>query len=109
MDKEERKKFWNEIIWFVDDFRRTPMEEKLKEIRTSNEEINAFYAAVVEELAKEHNMAVPKWVFHKSYYLKEPFFLSELNGDYRLIAILEAPMSFKTHNIFIGANTFDRC
>jgi len=49
------------------------------------------------------------WVFSSKYYLQNPVFLGGLKGEYRILIMLETPLSFKSRNIFIGANTFDRC
>ena len=110
MDRKEYGIFWNKIIRFVDDFRRNPSENKLKEsVVFTNDVAGAFYAGVVEELAKEQNMAVPQWVFQKKYYLYEPTFLTELKGEYRIFVALETPLAFKVRNIFVGADTLFRC
>ena len=109
MTKEEYKSFWNKIIYFVDDFRREPVEDKLREVNIENQMAAAFYAAVVEVLAKEKKMPVPKWVYHEKYYLKEPAFPGPLKGEYRILMMLETPLAFKTRNIFVGANILSRC
>ena len=110
MDRKEYGILWNKIIRFVDDFRRNPSEDKLKEpVEFTNDVASAFYAGVVVELANEQNMAVPQWVFQKKYYLSEPAFLTELRGEYKIFVALETPLAFKVRNIFVGADTLFRC
>ena len=107
--QDEYELFWRKIITFVDDFRRQPEPQFLVE----NEELTtfegAFYAALVEELAKEFEIAIPNWVYKKKYYLDEPVFPNGLKGDSRIYVALEAPLAFKIRNIYIGKNTFYRC
>ena len=110
MNRDEYRILWNEIIRFVDDFRRNPSHDKLKERNDAMNDIaNAFYAGVVEELAREQNMCAPQWVFQKKYYLPEPVFLGGLKGEYRIFVLLETPLAFKVRNIFVGDNVLDRC
>ena len=111
MNREEYRVLWNDIVRFVDDFRRNPSFDKVREGRSyTNDIANAFYAGVVEELAKEQNMRIPQWVFHEKYYLPEPVFLGEFKGgEYRILILLETPLAFKIRNIFVGDNILDRC
>ena len=109
MDSTERLIFWNKIIRFVDDFRRDPTKEKMQEVDMGHPDANAFFAGVVEKLSQEQSIEPPVWIFKKKYYLQEPFFMGELKGISRILTILETPLAFKTRNIYIGANTFDRC
>ena len=109
MNRDEYRIFWNKIIRFVDDFRRDPSHDKLLEENDYKNDIaNAFYAGVVEELAKEQNMSIPQWVFQNKYYLPEPVFLGGLKGEYRIFIIIETPLAFKIRNIFVGDNVLDR-
>jgi hypothetical protein len=110
MNRDEYRILWNEIIGFVDDFRRNPSLDKLIERNHyTNETANAFYAGVVEKLADEQNMTVPEWVFQEKYYLPEPVFLGGLKGEYRIYIMLETPLAFKIRNIFVGENILYRC
>ena len=109
MNKEESKKLWRMIVNFLDDFRRNPNPESLQEIDSLGIIEGAFYAGLVEEMAKEQKFSVPAWVYKENYYLSEPLFFNGLYGDSRIITALESPLSFKTRNIFIGADTFSRC
>ena len=109
MNREEYKKLWRMIVSFLDDFRRNPNPESLQEIDSLGIIEGAFYAGLVEEMAKEQNFSVPDWVYKDIYYLSEPLFFNGLTGDSRIITALESPLSFKTRNIFIGSNTFCRC
>ena len=110
MNRDEYRILWNDIVRFIDDFRRNPKVDKLKEKSGyTNDIANAFYAGVVEELAKEQNMVIPQWVFSKKYYLKEPAFLTDLKGEVKIFIMLETPLAFKTRNIFVGSDTLCRC
>ena len=109
MNRDDYKKLWDKVIHFVDEFRRNPKPESLQEVNDLSTIEGAFYAGVVEFLAKEHNIPVPEWVFDKKYYLSEPLFPNGLKGDSRIYTALESPLAFKTRNIYIGANTFNRC
>jgi len=110
MNRDEYRILWNEIIRFVDDFRRNPSFDKLKiEASYTNNIANAFYAGVVEELAKEHNMKAPKWALCKKYYLSEPVFLGGFKSEYRILIMIETPLAFKVRNIFVGENILHRC
>ena len=63
-----------------------------------------------EFLTREQNVKIPKWVFNKEYFLDDPWFPSDFNSfSYRVMLMIESPIEFKTRNIFIGENTFDRC
>ena len=110
MNRDEYRILWNEIISFVDEFRRNPSIDKLRdEPSYTNDIANAFYAGVVEELAKEQKLYVPQWAFNKKYYLPEPVFMGGWKGEYRILLMLETPLAFQIRNIFIGNNTFERC
>ena len=110
MNREEYRILWNDIVRFVDDFHRNPSFDKLRKERSYNNIIaNAFYAGVVEELAKKHNISIPQWVYKKKYFLPEPVFLGEFKGEYRILILLETPLAFKMRNIFAGDNILDRC
>ena len=109
MEVEEYRIFWNEIIRFVDEFRRNP-NMRIKKPSYENETANAYYAGVVEFLTREQGIKTPKWVYDKKYYLKNPFFAGGFKSTaYRLMLMIESPVEFKTRNIFIGENTFSRC
>ena len=109
MSIDEYRVLWNEIIRFVDDFRRNP-NTKIKKPWFESDIANAYYAGVVELVTKEQNVRTPKWVYRKIFYLKNPYFAGRGNSfEYRILTMIESPLEFKTRNIFIGENTFSRC
>ena len=109
MNIYEYRVLWNEIIRFVDVFRRNPSIEILqKEPTYDNNVSNAFYAGVVGKLATEFNLVPPKWIFYKKYFLDNPVFLGGYTGAYNVFLLKDTPLDFKARNIFIGSNTFDR-
>ena len=109
MDVDEYRKFWNKIVCFVDEFNRNSNiilnPPKYKSIVA-----NAYYAGLVEYLTNKNGIRNPDWVFERKYYLKEPFFPSGVRRfELRVLSMLESPIEFKSRNIFIGENTFNRC
>ena len=103
------KAFWHTLSNFLDDFKQNPNSDILKHPPYSiDEKTDAFVAATVEQLAIMHNLQIPKWVYHKRYFLKEPFFPSGLKGDYRFFALKESPLAFSARQIFITKNALDR-
>jgi len=109
MNSREYTVLWNKIIMFVDDFRLNPQQNFIKTSLDSLQ-ADALYAGVVEYLAREQQVTIPDWVFDRKYYLDEPWFVSGLkNLHHRIITMIECPGEFKSRNIFLGKNTFDRC
>ena len=108
MNKERYRVIWNENIRFIDDFRQNPLPEKLKFNKYQDNTEGAFYAGVVEMLAKEQDFKTPSWVYNKKYYLTEPVFMGGFKGEYRILIMIETPLIFKIRNIFIGKDTFER-
>ena len=109
MSVEEYRQYWPHIIGIVDEFRRNP-ELSLDENIFSSKLAGAFYAGVVEFINNEINRPPPNWVYKDEYYLKKPWFANNYkSAKLRIFIMLETPIEFKTRNIYIGANTFDRC
>ena len=104
------KAFWYVLSNFLDDFKRNPDPDILKYPPYSIEEkIDVFIAATVEQLSIIYGLEIPKWVYRKHYFLKEPFFPSGLKGDYRFFALRESPLAFSARQIFVTKNVLDRC
>jgi len=109
MSIDEYRGLWWDAVKFVDDFRTNPFM-KIEVPNYDSIEFNAYFAGLVEFLTKEQSIDTPDWVFEKKYYLSDPVFPTKIkNTLFRLITVIETPLEFKSRNIFIGANTFDRC
>ena len=103
------KAFWYTLSNFLDDFKRNPSQGILNSPPGSiNKKIDCFIAAVVEQLAINYKLEIPNWVYHKQYFLDEPFFPSGLKGDYRFFALKESPLAFSARQIFVTTNVLDR-
>ena len=103
------KAFWYTLSNFLDDFKRDPNPNVLQVPPPHIEEkIDCFIAATVEQLAITNELEIPKWVYHKRYFLKEPFFPSGLKGDYRFFALRDSPLAFSARHIFVTGNVLDR-
>ena len=101
--------FWYHLSNFLDDFKRNPSPSILQEYPENiDNKIDVFIAATAEQLAINYGLEIPKWVYNKRYFLKEPFFPSGLNGDYRFFALIESPLAFSARQIFVTKNVLDR-
>ena len=101
--------FWHTLSNFLDSFKQKPEADILAHPPELIEErIDAFIAATTEQLAKNYGFDIPYWVFHKRYFLQEPFFPSGLKGDYRFFALRESPLAFSARQIFVTRNVLDR-
>jgi len=104
------KIFWHILSNFLDDMKRNPAHDRLVDEPAPIEvKIDAFLAATAEQLAKTYKLPIPRWVFKKRFVLQDPFFPSNLKGDYRFFALKESPLAFSARNIFVTANVLDRC
>ena len=109
MNQDEYRVLWNEIVRFVDAFRRDPSIEILQKEPSYDDDIsNAFYAGLVGKLATDYNFVPPQWIFKKKYFLNEPIFIGGYTGAYNVFLLTDTPLDFKARNIFVASNTFDR-
>jgi hypothetical protein len=98
---------------FIDEFNCSNKENKLKMIENcpcpqikKNKE-KAYIAALVEELCVINNLKIPAWVEDKRFFLKEPFFVGELES-LKSFLLVESPVSFRRRNIFVSENVLIR-
>lgn len=92
----------------VDEFRRVCdprllMFEPLPEL---DHKLKALLASICRLLSEEIEIPAPDWA-KKSYFLKEPWFLSEAES-LKAFSILESPLAFRSNNIFVLNNFLDR-
>ncbi|MCL6635299.1 MAG: hypothetical protein K6T29_05960 [Peptococcaceae bacterium] len=102
----------NEIGQFVDDFRTAGDIEKKRLISQKprvlkDEKINAFMAAVVEQLCLESGIKPPDWVYEKIYFLDRPWFTLPYK-ELRAIQLAESPAAFRVRNIFTDSTVLSR-
>ena len=110
MKIDNDEKFWMFIVNVVDSYRRNNSGLNLNEVFFELKEYSAYYAGLVEFLSHEKGVKPPNWVYRKRFYLKNPYFPGNFKSyGYRILTMIESPVEFKTRNIFIGSNTFDRC
>lgn len=120
---------WNEAIrrgetltlWrlgdLIDDFRLRAhtSEEKLNLVRErpvwidtpSQENCNAYWAAVVETLCREAGLTPPAWTESSRCYLSRPWFAGALE-NLKAILLAESPVAFRRRNLFVSANAMVR-
>ena len=93
---------------FVDEFRRTldPRLIMLPPHRGLDLKHRALLASIVRELTGEAAMRTPSWALAR-YFLDEPWFISEVES-LKASAILEAPLAYRTNNIFVQENFLSR-
>ena len=104
------KTFWYVLSNFLDSINTDANYDRLNDEPSRIEDkIDSFLAATTEQLAKIYNLPIPVWVYKKRYVLEDPFFPSNLKGDYRFFALKESPLAFRARNIFVTANVLDRC
>lgn len=68
--------------------------------------LKSLIASVASYLCEEAMVAPPTWT-QKSYYLSEPWFISEIEG-LKAFALLESPLQFRKNNIFVLNNFLQR-
>lgn len=100
---------------FLDNFYNCNTKEKKELIREEPESFNdiskqkyAFIASAVEKLCNDSGIKPPKWVFKEKYFLKEPMFALNAQGDLRTILLVESPNEFLVRNIFVSDNCLQR-
>jgi hypothetical protein len=102
---------------FVDDFRlRTAnADEKLALVREapvwvespSQEDCNAYWAAMVETLCREAGLQPPEWTESARCYLHRPWFAGGLDG-LKAILLAESPVAFRRRNLFVSSDALAR-
>lgn len=102
---------------FLDDFRRSSNEKRIRGIRREpkkytnvTKEDYAYIAAMVEKLCVDNNIQPPKWVFKEEYFLKDPWFPEKIRefSRMRIVLMIESPVEFKKRNLFVSRNALTR-
>ncbi len=110
---KEMIKFRYALAEFLDKFYSSSNSERVKMVSKNpfpefkDKRIQAYIAATVEELCYRYNLEIPEWVNDKKYFLKEPFFLTEIESI-KPFLLVESPLSFKRRNIFVSSNVLVR-
>ena len=68
---------------------------------------DAYIAATAEDLARKHNLVLPRWTEEESRKLHSPWFASTL-ASLRAVLILESPPGFRSRNLFVSENALSR-
>jgi hypothetical protein len=101
-----------QLFNFVDGF-RTEKENKeaLISMRPSNllpAQMQSLIASTVASLAEEAGIEYPLWCLDRSYFLKDPWFVSGVKSLYAT-ALTESPLHYRRNNIFVLDNFLSRC
>ena len=98
---------------FIDTFNQADMENKIRMIENCpfpsiiKKRDKAYGAALVEELCVRNRLKIPAWVEDKKLFLKEPFFVGDLES-LKAFLLVESPVSFRRRNIFVSENVLNR-
>jgi hypothetical protein len=68
---------------------------------------DAYLAATAEELGREWQVALPRWVMAEERHLRRPWFASPL-AALRAVLLLESPPGFRSRNLFVSENALSR-
>jgi hypothetical protein len=120
---------WNEAIrrgepltlWrlgdLVDDFRLRAANagEKLALVReapvwvdsSSQEDCNAYWAAMVETLCREAGLEPPEWTESPRCFLHRPWFAGAME-NLKAILLAESPVAFRRRNLFVSSDAMAR-
>jgi|GEM_PF-812102 len=73
---------------------------------TIPQNVYAYIAATVEQLATELNIPAPEWINKEFYFLEEPWFPKEVLKYTKLKEVLTkvSPEPFKRRNLFVSVN-----
>lgn len=101
---------------FLDDWRRSPREDRLALVAQPLEEAvtpeeqrwAALFAAAVEQLCVLEHLSLPPWLNAPRYYLQEPWFPEARTEKLRRLLEETTPEIFKKHNVFGGESILSR-
>ncbi len=68
---------------------------------------DAYLAATAEELARQFDLPLPRWVDAELRKLHRPWFASTL-AAVRAVLLLESPPAFRSRNLFVSENALTR-
>jgi hypothetical protein len=100
---------------FLDEFYLAPQAEALQEpprrlaagLGRRGEIVDAYLAAVAEELGRKYQYPMPDWIRAEELKLRHPWFASELAG-LRAVLLFESPLGFRSRNLFVSENALSR-
>jgi hypothetical protein len=69
--------------------------------------MDAYLAAVAEELARKYALPHPAWAYDDNRKLRSPWFASDLQS-LRAVLLLESPPGFRSRNLFVSENALSR-
>lgn len=92
----------------VDDFRKSldPRLLLLPPVSQLDRKLTALLASIVLALCEESQMSPPSWA-KRSYFLAEPWFVSETQS-LKALALRDSPLAFRKNNIFVLDNFLER-
>ena len=115
--ENDRSRMWTGVGDFLDRFyniltdkeRHNVLHKEPKWYEGVDIYDKTFISAMVEKLAIDYNLDVPKWTYNKEYFeMEKPHFAMNAKGDLRLILLKESPKPFRMRNIYTTANVLDR-
>ena len=93
---------------FVDEYRRA-LDYRLlllPPVQDLDRRLKALLSGIVFSLCQESGVEPPSWC-EKEFFLDEPWFVSGMDS-LKALALLESPLAFRQHNIFVLQNFLDR-
>ena len=100
------------VLQFIDDFTAAGRREKARKLRsrppaTGDPRLDAYLAALVEQLALDAGLEVPAWAVEDDRVLEPWWFPVDL-PSIRPAALAESPAAFRRRGIFITEDLFRR-
>jgi hypothetical protein len=100
--------FLDEFYRNDDDERKGMVEQEPHSYANLSPRILPFLAGMVEKLCNDYEIDCPTWVYKDKYFLEEPNFYMDVQGNLRIILLVESPVEFKIRNIFTTKNCLTR-
>lgn len=100
--------FQNTLGNFLDEFQRSPIAQSFRDAPVDlGKEINAFLAAVAEQLATEIGVTMPSWANNPGLVFEPPLFPTK-NPAFQASLLDECPAPFKRRGIIVSKNALSR-
>lgn len=100
---------------FLDEFYRSSNEKRQRMVEREPEALPnlpdymlPFLAGMVHKLCNDYGVDCPDWIHKASFFLKEPHFWLNAQGNLRLVLLAESPIEFKIRNLFMTSDTLTR-
>jgi len=101
---------------FIDDWRRSALEDRIELAATPLQEAttpeekrwSALFAATIELLYAQDNIAPPSWVKEAKYSLSEPWYPEAKSENMCRYLRETTPAVFAQRNVFAGDDILDR-